>query len=192
MNVQNLHVAVSDQSLLFLYNQVQANLEDKSISRNVGRIKQNVVVPLMNEKTQRDKHKRVPDPASAESGVALDIDGKMSNVEIELLVKQHRLHLKIQQSQFKLENNQFDGADLLLRLQRLQINYQDGENPAESIAVCEEMEVRYEEQSPSNSIAELDCGSVSCSAKSAQLQKISLTAQEIVKDIKEMQLVEKT
>lgn len=50
----------------------------------------------MNEKAQRGKHKRIPDPTFAENKVALDIDGKISNVEIELLVKQHRLHLKIQ------------------------------------------------------------------------------------------------
>ena len=52
MNVQNLHVAVSDQSLLFLYDQVQAGAADKDLAKNVGLIKQNVVVPLMNEKAQ--------------------------------------------------------------------------------------------------------------------------------------------
>ena len=98
MNMQNLHVAVSDQSLLFLYDQVQAGAADKDLAKNVGLIKQNVVVPLMNEKAQQGKHKRVPDPVSAEQRVVLDVDGKISNVEVELLVKQHRLRLQIQQS----------------------------------------------------------------------------------------------
>lgn len=39
MNVQNLHVAVSDQSLLFIYDQVQMNTEDKSLTQNVERIR---------------------------------------------------------------------------------------------------------------------------------------------------------
>lgn len=87
MDVQNLHIAVSDQSLLFLYDQVQVNTADETLTRNVERIRQNVVVPLMNEKAQRDKYKRVPDPESAEQKVLLDIDGKVSNVEVELLIK---------------------------------------------------------------------------------------------------------
>lgn len=41
----------------------------------------------MNEKVQKDKHKRVPDPVSEEKRVVLDVDGRISNVEVELLVK---------------------------------------------------------------------------------------------------------
>lgn len=90
-----------------------------------------------------------------------------------------------------MENNQFDGADLSLRLQRLHIQYQDGNNVAEPIAVCEEMEVKYEETNPTSAMTELDCGNVSLIVKSEQLQKFSRISQEIVEEVQKMQLIEK-
>lgn len=80
---------------------------------------------------------------------------------------------------------------MTLRLQRLQINYQDGESPVEPIAVCEEMEIKYEERTSATAMAELDCGSMFCTAKSEGLQKFSRVSQEIMDEVQKMQLAEK-
>ena len=53
------------------------------------------------------------------------------------------------------------------------------------------MEIAYEETTSTTATAELDCGSVSCTVKSEDLQKFSRISQEIVGEVQKMQLVEK-